>query len=130
MDRERSQPLYCLTLVLLALNMINGYWFMILFMFSTYMRIVSSSVMSSYFPDNAHRAGFNLLQTAQTNLAATVAFFIPAALLGNNDVSSASISTILHLAIIAGALLPLYLWILSRILKRRAISQVAKITSP
>lgn len=122
--------LYCLTLVLLALNMINGYWFMILFMFSTYMRIVSSSVMSSYFPDNAHRAGFNLLQTAQTNLAATVAFFIPATLLGNNDVSSASISTILHLAIIAGALLPLYLWILSRILKRRAISQVAKITLP
>lgn len=118
--------LFCITLLLLHLNMINGYWFMILFMFSTYMRIVSSSVISSYFPDNAHRAGFNQLQTAQTNLAATVAFFLPAVLLGNNDISSDSISNILTLAIISGALLPPYLWALNRILKPRMISPSLK----
>lgn len=114
-----SSLLFCFTLLLLLLDMINGYLFIMLFMFSTYMRIVAASVLSSYFPDNQHRAGFNLLQTAFTNLSATVAFFISSYWVGYNQINTVSIAGVLILALISAAVLPAYFWLMARLLKQR-----------
>lgn len=106
--------IFMVNIDLLLMNLINAYLFIILFMFSTYGRLATTSIISSYFSTANNRAGFNVLQTSFTHLLSTFAFFIPSVLLGYQPINLASIQLILILCLLSAAPLPFYIMQLKR----------------
>lgn len=114
-----STLLFVLSLVLPATGYAGPVLFMILFLGTSYSRLVISSVVTMAFPDDRQRAGFVSLQTSLMHLLTTVAFFLCPLLLGENDMAAGSVNRLLLFAAAAAAIIPLYLAVLQKKLRQR-----------
>lgn len=114
-----STLLYLLSLALPATGYAGPMLFMVLFLGASYSRLVISSVVTMAFPQDQQRAEFVSLQTSLMHLFTTVAFFLCPLLLGENEMSSTSVTRLLLVAGAAAAVMPLYLAVLQKKLRQR-----------
>lgn len=95
-----------------------GWLFMVIFISTSYCRLVASSVVSIRYPKDEWRAGFNSLQTAIMHLLTALAFFIPAIIFPATEMTTRSLNQLLLLAAASSALLPPFIWLLENRLKK------------
>lgn len=98
----------------------NAYIFVPTLLFATYGRIVATSTLTSHYPSNEHRAGFNVLQNAATNIFSTLAFIMSAILVGKGSLDLHHIKIIIIISAVVSMLLPLILiTVKSRMISRK-----------
>lgn len=93
--------------------------FITLFLGASYSRLVSSSVVAMWFPDDSQRAGFTSLQTSIMYLITTVAFFLSAFLLPDHGMTPHNVNKLLVLCAISAAVFPIIVIVLQKKLDRR-----------
>ncbi len=92
--------------------------FMILLMSSVYIRITAVSLITSKYPQEHQRAGFNALQSAISNISATIAGLSSSWLLTvKPDESLGNLKLLASITIVSAILLPLGLFIYQKALK-------------
>lgn len=107
-------------LISLYCGLNNAYVFVATLLFATYGRIVATSTLTSHYPSNEHRAGFNVLQHAATNIFTTIAFIMSAMLVGKGSLDLDHIKIIIIISAVVSMLLPLILiTIKSRMISRK-----------
>lgn len=82
-------------IVLVIMDAVGAEAFMIVFMASTYMRLVAASSVSATFPAPDRRTSFSALQTAATHFGTTLAFALSAWMLDGHTVTRAGIAPLL-----------------------------------
>lgn len=97
--------------------------FMVVFISTSYCRLVASSVVSVRYPKDAWRAGFNSLQTAIMHLLTALAFFIPAIIFPDTEMTTRSLNLLLLLAAASSTPLPPFIWLLEKRLKKTESSR-------
>ncbi|CFR16628.1 MFS transporter [Yersinia kristensenii] len=95
--------------------------FMILFLGSSYSRLVASSALTIQFPEDKHRAGYGSLQTALMYLTTTLAFFLSSILLPADGMTLQSLRRLLILCALSALVLPFYSRLLQHKLNFRLI---------
>lgn len=101
--------LFILNLFLLAINCINNFIFMFLFMSTSYSRIIATSTFSAHFSTNELRGKFNALQNIFSNLLSSIAFFLPSIILQGSDVKMDGTKIIIA-SVVTAVILPFYLY--------------------
>lgn len=115
-----SSALFVASLLIPALHCSNAWLFMVLFLSGAYSRLVSSSVLTLQFPDNAQRAGFGSLQTALMHLATTAAFSLSSWLLSARALTLDALQPLLIVCALSALLFPLLVPLLQRKLALRS----------
>ena len=115
-----SSALFVASLLIPALHCSNAWLFMVLFLAAAYSRLVSSSVLTLQFPDNAQRAGFSSLQTALMHLATTAAFSLSSWLLSARALTLDALQPLLIVCALSALLFPLLVPLLQRKLALRS----------
>lgn len=115
-----SSALFVASLLIPALHCSNAWLFMLLFLSGAYSRLVSSSVLTLQFPDNAQRAGFGSLQTALMHLATTAAFSLSSWLLSARALTLDALKPLLIICALSALLFPLLVPLLQRKLALRS----------
>lgn len=115
-----SSALFVASLLIPALHCSNAWLFMVLFLSGAYSRLVSSSVLTLQFPDNAQRAGFGSLQTALMHLATTAAFSLSSWLLSARALTLEALKPLLIVCALSALLFPLLVPLLQRKLALRS----------
>ncbi len=111
---------FLIDLISLYCGLNNAYIFVPTLLFATYGRIVATSTLTSHFPSNEHRAGFNVLQHAATNIFSTLAFIMSAMLVGKGSLDLSQFKVIIIISAVVAMLLPLILiTVKSRMISRK-----------
>jgi len=114
-----SSALFVASLLIPALHYANAWLFVVLFLAGAYSRLVSSSVLTLQFPDNAQRAGYGSLQTALMHLATTAAFSLSSWLLSTRHLTLDALQPLLIFCALSALLFPLLVPVLLRKLALR-----------
>ncbi|MBE0420749.1 MFS transporter [Pseudoalteromonas sp. AOP7-A1-14] len=109
-----STAVFMLSLLILAMNYQNATLFIILFLGTSYSRLVSSSTIAIQFPDDKQRAGFVSLQTSIMYLVTTIAFFLSPLLIPNDDMTLQNLDRLLMICAIAASGFPIIVFILQK----------------
>ena len=123
-----STIVFILSLLIPILGYPHPALFIILFLGTSYSRLVSTSVVTIQFPDNKQRAGFASLQTSIMYLTTTVAFFLSAYLLPGHIMAPRNINTLLAASAIFASFSPIIIVILQKKLAKRLIQADYPIT--
>ncbi|ESS59585.1 major Facilitator Superfamily protein [Enterobacter cloacae S611] len=115
-----SSALFVASLLIPALHCSNAWLFMALFLSGAYSRLVSSSVLTLQFPNNAQRAGFGSLQTALMHLATTAAFSLSSWLLSARALTLDALKPLLIICALSALLFPLLVPLLQKKLALRS----------
>lgn len=116
-----STIVFILSLLIPILGYQHAALFITLFLGASYSRLVSSSAVTIQFPDDKQRAGFSSLQTSIMYLITTVAFFLSAFLLPDNDMAQQNVNTLLVVCAISASGFPIIVIILQKKLAKRTL---------
>ncbi|MDF7760614.1 MFS transporter [Kosakonia cowanii] len=114
-----SSVLFIASLLIPTLHYANAWLFIVLFLAGAYSRLVSSSVLTLQFPDNAQRAGYSSLQTALIHLITTAAFSLSSWLLSASMLTLDALRPLLLVCALSALLFPLLVPVLQRKLAAR-----------
>ncbi|MGR4048279.1 MFS transporter [Kosakonia cowanii] len=114
-----SSALFIASLLIPTLHYANAWLFIVLFLAGAYSRLVSSSVLTLQFPDNAQRAGYSSLQTALIHLITTAAFSLSSWLLSASMLTLNALRPLLLVCALSALLFPLLVPVLQRKLAAR-----------
>lgn len=114
-----SSALFIASLLIPTLHYANAWLFIVLFLAGAYSRLVSSSVLTLQFPDNAQRAGYSSLQTALIHLITTAAFSLSSWLLSASMLTLDALRPLLLVCALSALLFPLLVPVLQRKLAAR-----------
>ena len=114
-----STIVFILSLLIPILGHQHATLFITLFLGASYSRLVSSSMVSIQFPNDRQRAGFSSLQTSIMYLVTTIAFFLSAFLLPDQDMAPQNINNLLMICAISAAGFPILVIIMQKKLAKR-----------
>ncbi|NHB94136.1 MFS transporter [Photorhabdus cinerea] len=113
-----AATLFIVNIFLGLTGKINGYVFFSLFMFATYVQVMTANVIASYASTPENRAGFGALQMALSNLGAGVVFFFSSIFLHGKEITAESVQPIFILSMVSALILPVYVRKLAQVLNR------------
>lgn len=116
-----STIVFILSLLIPILGYQHAALFIMLFLGTSYSRLVSSSALTIQFPNDSQRAGFSSLQTSIIYLITTVAFFLSAFLLPDHGIATQNMNTLLAVCAISASGFPIIVIILQKKLAKRTI---------
>lgn len=114
-----STGVFILSLLMPVLGGQHAAVFIILFLGSSYSRLVSSSVVTIEYPNNRQRAGFASLQTSIMYLMTSVAFFLSSYLFPHHSMTPKHINTLLIVSAVSASVFPVMIIILRKKLAKR-----------
>lgn len=114
-----STIVFILSLLIPILGHQHATLFITLFLGASYSRLVSSSMISIQFPNDRQRAGFSSLQTSIMYLVTTIAFFLSAFLLPDQDMAPQNINNLLMICAVSAAGFPILVIIMQKKLAKR-----------
>lgn len=116
-----STIVFILSLLIPILGYQHAALFIMLFLGTSYSRLVSSSALTIQFPKDSQRAGFSSLQTSIMYFITTVAFFLSAFLLPDHGIAAQNMNTLLAVCAMSALGFPIIVIILQKKLAKRTI---------